>query len=295
MMATKTIKINPELFNVGFQKKQQSKNKSVKMNPQNKDIISKSFRENILKRIQKLKSLNSKKTNFQYKPDRNNNTPTIQLESTPPQPKEEINEFVEALHHIENNNNNNNNKQEEKKSVVNEDVPFGVLKNGTKPTYRQYYNKTIKNTSPSPLSETNTENTKTMETNTKTMETENDCDQQQKIITENDDNKKSNKYITTVRRQHKLGKLKNRRTVSILLKNKNTQKQVLDAQKELKKTPIKEVKNYLYQQNLIKIGSSIPNDVSRKMYEDCKLTGCVTNTNSDVIIHNLQNWNESFD
>ena len=29
------------------------------------------------------------------------------------------------------------------------------------------------------------------------------------------------------------------------------------------------------------------------MYEDCRLTGSVTNTNTDVIIHNLQNWDEN--
>lgn len=290
-MATKTIKINPELFQVGFQKKQQSKNKSVKMTSQNKDIISKSFRENILKRIQKLKSLNSKKSNFQYKPNTNTN---IITNDEPPKEqtnqikqKEEINEFVDALQHIE------KNKQEEKKSVVHEDVPFGVLKNGTKPTYRQYYNKTIKNASfENKESDDNQKIPLTKTSNDQKIDSI--CNEEEKNV-EKDKETKSNKYVTTVRRQHKLGKLKNRRTVSILLKNKNTQKKVLDAQKELKKTPIKEVKNYLYQQNLIKIGSTIPNDISRKMYEDCKLTGLVTNTNTDVIIHNLQNWNESFD
>ena len=44
-----------------------------------------------------------------------------------------------------------------------------------------------------------------------------------------------------------------------------------------------------YKHNIIKSGSSAPEPVLRKLYEDCFSTGSVYNKNADNLIHNYLN------
>ena len=91
----------------------------------------------------------------------------------------------------------------------------------------------------------------------------------------------------TIHKKYTLGKSKIKKTVGVLLKDKNTRKNIINAQKDLRDKPVTDVKTYLRQHNLIKIGSNAPNDVIRKIYESAMLAGEITNNNKDIMIHNF--------
>jgi hypothetical protein len=50
---------------------------------------------------------------------------------------------------------------------------------------------------------------------------------------------------------------------------------------------ITNVKKYLKQHGLIKAGSTCPPDILRKTFESALLTGEITNTNRETLLHNF--------
>jgi len=91
----------------------------------------------------------------------------------------------------------------------------------------------------------------------------------------------------TIKKKYTLGKSKIKKMVGVLIKDRGTRKQVLTAQKDLKRKSINEVKAYLRDHNLLKAGSNAPNDVVRKIYETSMLAGDITNSNTEILLHNF--------
>jgi hypothetical protein len=97
----------------------------------------------------------------------------------------------------------------------------------------------------------------------------------------------------TVHRKFTLGKSDKLRKVAVLLKDKQTRKRVIDVQHDLKKTSMADVRKYLRQHGITKIGSSAPNEILRKTFEAAMLAGEITNINKDTILHNFINEDTS--
>jgi len=91
----------------------------------------------------------------------------------------------------------------------------------------------------------------------------------------------------TMRRTFVLGKSKHYPKIGVLVSNKTLRKQIGTRNQQLKQIPIDEVRKTLIKKGLIKVGSTAPNDVLRKMYETLNMMcGDLHNHNPDNLIYN---------
>jgi hypothetical protein len=160
------------------------------------------------------------------------------------------------------------------------DVPYGCLKNGNKPTYRSWINKSLKHNKNSTHVEHSTINREQKLNELK-----------EKFSKEKEKDKEKDPIFIkrTIKKKYTLGKSNIKKKVGILIKNINTRKQITDSYKELKTHDITDIKKYLRNRGLLRIGNTTPHDILRKIYESSILTGDVTNNNTDIILHNLLN------
>jgi hypothetical protein len=168
------------------------------------------------------------------------------------------------------------------------DVPYGCLKNGNKPTYRSWMNKSTmnnKSTHNETLKNYTNSNDSLLDREKKLNELKN------KYFREKEKEKEKEKTFIkrTIKKKYTLGKSDIKRKVGILIKNINTRKKVTDSHKELKTHEINDIKKYLRNRGLIRIGNTTPHDVLRKIYESSILSGDITNNNKDILLHNLLN------
>lgn len=169
---------------------------------------------------------------------------------------------------------------------------YGVLKNGKLPTYRQYM-KTLTNRTqlpptipPLPLPQE------------KLDLKENDSYHRANMVIKQKAGKVDKprsklhypKQKKTIRRTFYIGRSKYYPKIGVLINNKTIRDECSTKKHLLKQTPIGEVKKFLIKKGLIKVGSSAPNDVLRKMYESaCMICGDIQNHNTDILLHNYFN------
>jgi hypothetical protein len=112
----------------------------------------------------------------------------------------------------------------------------------------------------------------------------------EKIKSQNRKKPRQLKQKRTIRRTYHIGKSKQVPKISVLVSNKTIRKNVTTKATLLKQTPINEIKRFLVKKGLIKVGSTAPNDVLRKIYESVSLIGGdVNNHNPDNLLYNYFN------
>jgi hypothetical protein len=98
----------------------------------------------------------------------------------------------------------------------------------------------------------------------------------------------------TIRRTYKIGKSSVFPRISVLVSNKTLRNNINNKSQLLKQVDISEIKKYLIKRGFIKVGSTAPNDVLRKMYEESVLMcGELQNHNPDNLLYNYLNDNNN--
>ena len=204
-----------------------------------------------------------------------------------------------------------------------EDLPYGCLKGGNKPTYKTWIN-SVKNysnmsisdkirppTPPKkrPENESIEENTANLfeepdkhkeiilkkQINDKLKQIESEQKQTLNTLEDDtiDDNISDKQYVKKItKRKYTLGKSSKYRKVGVLIKGRQTKKNIINSHKKIKKTDIHQIKKYLKKHGMLKTGSSCPDEILRKIYESAILSGEINNTNKNTLIHNFLNDGE---
>ena len=194
-----------------------------------------------------------------------------------------------------------------------DDAPYGCLKGGKKPTFRTY-NKTIKNSArfadddsenvyserQTKLRELQDKHGKKASLNDSINNIDNKGDDSSDDIDDTDNNTTNHKgnknhlkktkirrhLRTTITKKFKLGK-QSGNIVGVLIKNNDTRKNVQKEHGLLKNKQLPDIKKYLIEKNMIKIGSTAPPGVIRNIYEASILAGEVDNIGKGVVLHNF--------
>uniref|UniRef100_A0A6C0B9D2 Uncharacterized protein n=1 Tax=viral metagenome TaxID=1070528 RepID=A0A6C0B9D2_9ZZZZ len=164
---------------------------------------------------------------------------------------------------------------------------YGCLKNGSLPTYKSWITATQKNRpiieNPMPIP---------IERNNNLLRAS-ELKQRMEKINARQPLKRKQKQKRIVRRTFKIGKSTVVPRVSVLVSNRTIRNKVTTEGQLLKQKPLEEIKRYLIKRGLIRVGTTAPNDVIRKMYE-CSVMMCgeVQNHNPDNLLYNFFNNDE---
>ena len=171
---------------------------------------------------------------------------------------------------------------------------YSCLKNGSLPTYRNLMNKTVKHGGASePITQKDVEE--------RQLEIQNKIKEKSSILQQQNMNKKlfpkkrkkAIKQRRTIKRRYNVGKSITKPKISVLVSNKTIRNQISTKKQLLKQESIPYIKRYLVKHGFIKVGSTTPNDILRKMFESALLIcGEVTNHNPDNLLYNFMNVKE---
>lgn len=201
-------------------------------------------------------------------------------------------------------------------STVLKDKPYGILKNGTKPTYKTW-NLSQKNRFHEPENEAVpvkafiSENTEICPIDRTISSSQNDSIPIASIPIASIPNDsvsivsipvasvpvvEPSEGPETKSREIKkaivLGKSKKSKTVHVLIPCHKTRKLRCELQEGHKKTNLTTVKNYLKNHKLIKVGSTAPTNLIREMYENAKCYGDIINNNKQNLLYNFEKDSE---
>jgi hypothetical protein len=190
-------------------------------------------------------------------------------------------------------------------STIMKDKPYGVLKNGLKPTYKTW-NKSQKINEPvtKPLEQTKVEvipfeikmeppeikiypEPKPFEPEPFTI-SETNVPVSSITVNSVPINSVPINSVPVNSVPVKVGKSKKNRTVNILIPCHKTRKQKGELHETIRKTSLTTVKNYLKNHKLIKVGSTAPTNLIRQIYENAKCYGEVTNQNKNNLLYNFE-------
>jgi hypothetical protein len=101
------------------------------------------------------------------------------------------------------------------------------------------------------------------------------------------------KIKSTTTKLFRLGKRGGR--VGVLVKDQRTRRKIAKEHGILKQDPMSKVRQYCIHRGLVKVGTTAPNDVLRTLYVESILTGDVSNSSKDVMLHNFTAGKDSTD
>jgi hypothetical protein len=158
--------------------------------------------------------------------------------------------------------------------------PYGCLRGGGLPTYREWRH-TLKNTpSPPPPPPSNPEPAKILSEMKQNLDLH-------PIVSGSGSGKKPTRQKRTIKRIFQVGKSKVYPKVGVLVSNRTLRTNTIKMKQELKQTPIATIRKFLVKKGFIKVGSNSPNDILRKMYESVSMIcGEVQNHNPDYLLYN---------
>ena len=304
MSHKKSISINPSYFKIGRSKKKKKEKPKMKNTLKPNDIKKKLIakikahqkKEKDREITEKEKEENTFKNEFQE---------TLSYLETMKKKKAKA---KEKKRHRKEKNRNKTMKQAQNSVNIKPDIqidlqpmnstiapapPYGCLKGGNKPTYRQY-NKTLKK------NKEDIQNEYKIKPPIFNLSTqfEERADKLEKLkdkfkeINQPTKPKKTKIKTRRIRRKITLGKNRKGGFIGVLVKSKRTRKNVKKEVDVLKRKSIQEVKDYLRKHNLTKIGSNAPDHILRTTYESAYLSGDVSNSNPDILLHN---WHKEED
>lgn len=183
---------------------------------------------------------------------------------------------------------------------------YSCLKNSALPTYRNWCRQTQRVYTPSGLMQqgvnigaslpslpTPIQITTDIPTNNRVSEIVQKHAKTQSQSLFNMKNKNRIKYLKRkkiFKRTYHVGRSTNKPQIGVLVSNRTIRNRISTEAQLLKQTPIHDVRKFLIKKGFIKIGTSAPNDVLRKMYESVSLVcGEVQNHNPENLLFNFIN------